>query len=290
MKQTIKNNEGNSVQGKSEVIAALRNIQNKDETFAALTRNMKKLNQRGVEVFAQDGKIQFNGISIDMAEFCSKRGKEVNTFLINLPTTSDVTPTEVSSVQNLFNSFHFEIPNPFEFAQFAAKFLSCYNTDTKEKIINALATLLSNVGFPVIKALTDILPINSVYFEILQTVLKFFLNMADQLENQYQRWKDTRSERNYNPLFDYVDPVVTKRCIEFTQKCVQMCFELKYMTRPALEKLITFFLEWVTFKYSEYEEEKTRAKDRVNHSAEKGFRSLKKNCKVCKGYYFQSRS
>ncbi|KAJ8925280.1 hypothetical protein NQ315_009108 [Exocentrus adspersus] len=47
LKETIRQNEFNEVQGRAEVISAIRNVQNKDEVFAALTRSNKDMNKKG---------------------------------------------------------------------------------------------------------------------------------------------------------------------------------------------------------------------------------------------------
>lgn len=266
----------------------MKNIQNKDETFAALTRNLSKLKKEGIKVFFENGEVQFNGVSIDMTEFSGVPGSKVKAFLTNLPMKSDVTPTELKSMQNLFSNTGIKVPNVLEMAVLAARFLSGYDMDIKEKIITALASLLNAIAGPVLRELGEILPTNRVYVEVFNTVLEFFSRAANEMEDQYQRWKSTKSEKDYNPLFDYVDVEATKRIVEFMKKAVVVCFEMKYMKKTACERLVTFFYEWFVSKYSEYQEEQERKRKRITHSAGERYKATKVSCKVCGGYYFQS--
>lgn len=292
IKETVKQNDGNSAQGKAEVISALRNIQNKDESFAALTRNLSKLSKKGIRVTANNGQIQFNDMSIDMAEFSGTRSHELNAYLSQLPTKTDVTPVEVSSVKNSLSSSlsNVQIPNINEVAMFVAKLLGGYTPDIKEKIISAVAILVDKIAGKIFQQLIEMIPINSMYYKLFKVVMLFFSGIAKDLEDQYQRWKMTKSEEDFNPLFDYVNPENSKRVLELISKSVDFCFELKYMRREAIEKLIKFFYEWFAKKYSDYEDEKKRNTARQTHSALKDFKSKKMDCPICKGYYFQKQS
>lgn len=287
LKETVKQNDSNSIKGKAEVISALRNIQNKDETFASLTRNLSKLSKKGIRVHAEGGKIQFNGISIDMADFCNVKSNEVDVFLAGLPVKNDVTQSDVSSVMTVLNVKDINIPNIYELAQYITKFLSGYNSDIKEKIIEALSILIARIGKDVINELKSILPKNTVYYEIFQTVLKFFSQMAQELEVQYEQWQKTKLQKYYNPLFDNVDVNAAKRYIELMEKVVTFCFEMQHMTSYAIKKMVTFTLNWVVNKVEEYQNENERKKNRTTYSAKAGFRTYRQTCNVCGGYYFQ---
>lgn len=288
LKSTINQNEGNTVSGKAEVIAALRNIQNKDETFAALTRNLGKLNKKGIKVFFKNGEVQFNGVSIDMTEFSAVPGGKVNAFLTNLPTKTEVTPTEVTVMKKVFKMSGIKVPIAFEIVTLAARILSGYDIDIKEKIITAFASLLNAIAGPVLTELGEILPKNSVFTELFNNVLEFFSRAAGEMEDQYQRWKSTKSEKDYDPLFDYVDVDVAKRSVELMKKAVVICFEIKNMRIAACQRLIRFFYEWFARKYTEYQEEQERKQKRIVHSAGERYKATRVSCKVCGGYYFQS--
>lgn len=281
------------MKGKAEVISALRNIQNKDETFAALTRNMSKLNKKGIKVFAHDGQIKFNGINIDMAEFCSVKGGEVNSFLTRLPVQTDVTPSEMSKMQNVFKTNGITMTDITlgDLAKCAAIFLKPYENNIKEKIIKALSQLInSTIVQPIIEVLTNYMPKNNVYVEMLQLVLKFFAQQAQQLEGQYQKWKHTKSEADYNPLFDHLNIENTKRYIDLMQKAVMYAFKLNHLTEDALRHLIGYVFDWFVQKYNDYEEAAKCKQERISHSAKEHFNPIKVDCSLCGGHYFQNKS
>lgn len=266
----------------------MKNIPNKDEAFAALTRNLSKLNKKGVKVFAQDGKIQFDGIPIDITEFSTVNKNKLDTFLSNLPNSRDTTSTDFSNTSNIFNSNNFKTTNILEMAQLVSHVLQGYNGSIKEMIVETLVTLLNSIEIPILEELRQMFPDLGMYTNLITLILRFFSEKASSLEEQYEKWIYTKSYEDYNPLFDYVDLDKCKRALEFMQKAIDVSFDFLVMKRHALEQLMKYFYEWFAQNYSDYVDDKNRDKKTKAHSAEENFISEKKSCKICNGVYFDS--
>ncbi|KAJ8965249.1 hypothetical protein NQ314_004261 [Rhamnusium bicolor] len=145
LKETVRQNSGSEVHGRAEVISAIRNIQNKDEVFAVLTRANKNMNKHGIKFVSADGKIKLNGIDIDMNEFMSMNKKNAETFLSKL-SKSDPTPVETRSMRKMISNTlnNFSLPDIGTLVSYAVILLNCYDNNIKSKIIDALASLLAS--------------------------------------------------------------------------------------------------------------------------------------------------
>lgn len=287
LKETVRRNDGNAVQGKTEVIAALRTIYNKDDTFAALTRNLAKLNKKGIKVFAQNGQIQFNGVAIDMTEFCAIKGTEVNSFLNNLPLNNDVKDVQVLHLQKLFNLNGINMPNINEIVTFSAKLINCYNNNVKGMIISTVAKVLVHITEPLRNILKEMLPNSSRwYLLVLEGVLKFFAEIAKIFEEKYQNWEKTKSKDEYLPLFDTVDLEKVKRCIKFMEMAISTCCEFTTNTQKFFERIIRYCYVFICDTWNEFEQKKERKSERECHSAKMRFTPYKVTCNVCGGHYF----
>ncbi|XP_072397360.1 uncharacterized protein [Diabrotica undecimpunctata] len=103
MKETIRQKEGNQVQGRAEVIKTIRNIANKDDVFAALTRNNKLMNRNGIRFSANGGEIILNGQTINMNEFIGMNREHASAFLSNLPTEPHISISDTNSMIDNFS-------------------------------------------------------------------------------------------------------------------------------------------------------------------------------------------
>lgn len=286
MKETIRQNNFNEARGRAEVISAIRNIQNKDEVFAVLTRLNKDLTRKGIKISASGGDIVLNGVKVDFNEFSAMNKKQTTSFLSNLSrleATPDETADTRSIVSNVFKGF--SISDIESVTNVTVKMLYYCTGDVKSKIISALASLLSSLTQPLLRYLDEIFPNHSKFARLLEMVVQFFIRQTEKLEEQYKMWITTGNDSYYNPVFQYVNLEKTKRCLKFFEKAVNMYIKGPQLTELALKGLLTFFHNWLAQKICEYQEETNRVTSRRDHSALSP--STRSDCRKCDGYYFK---
>lgn len=251
---------------------------------------MNKLNQKGVQIFAKNGQIQLNGITIDTVDISKVKTTEIDTFLADL-SFNKVTSNDISTFRGLLKSSSINISNHSElatFAIFAAKLLGNFKYEIKENIITAVATLIREIGHPFLNEFRKALPENEMHYKILQVVFQYFTEKAKEMEDQYQQWIKNKSQKDYIPLFDYASPKRIERATEFIEKAVMACFNLKFMKRNAIEELVGCFTNWALKNYSDYEDKLETKENRIKHSGQEHFKPTKIACRVCGGYYFSN--
>lgn len=288
MKETIRQNNFNEAQGRSEVIAAIRNIQNKDDVFAVLTRSNKDMNKKGIKVSASGGDIVLNGVKIDYNEFAAMNKNDATSFLSNLSSYVEPTPVDRASTQLIVSDLfkNVSISDIESITNITMKLLSFCSGDIKTKIIGALASLIASLAQPFLKGLDEIFPNHSKYAQLLEMVVSFFARKAEALEEQYKTWIKTDDDRYFSPVFRNIDVKQIRRAVQFFELVVDMyCKGTKYLTEIALKELIEFFYKWLAQKVYEYQQDKERATSRRNHSALSP--SGKINCTKCGGHYYK---
>ncbi|XP_018569135.1 uncharacterized protein LOC108909309 isoform X1 [Anoplophora glabripennis] len=289
VKETIRQNNLNEAQGRAEVISAIRNIQNKDEVFAVLTRSNKDMNKKGIRISASGGEIVLNGVSIDFNEFAAMNKKEASSFLSNLPQSERV-PVDTASTRSMVSNIltDFSIRDIESITNITLRLLSFCDGDIQSKIINALHMLLANLPDPIRLLLDQIFPNQSKYIYVMEVVINFFAKAAGHLEELYKNWIETGDDSYYNPLFRHIDVKQTKRAVKFFTDAVNMYYTGTHLTELALRELLTFFRCWLTKKIYEYQQDAERADKRRIHSASSPSRKM--SCSVCGGYYYQPRN
>nr|XP_023024204.1 uncharacterized protein LOC111512325 [Leptinotarsa decemlineata] len=242
MKDTIRQNDGNTVKGKAEVISAIRKIANKDDVFAALTRTKKTLNENGVRFYASGGEITLNGQAINLNEFTSLNKSDVSTFLSNIPSKTTVSPAEVNFIKGLFANLDSGLPNIESVVRYAVSLLGTYDGSIQRLIIKAVGQLAIALTKGIVKTLEEICPSQPKYFSLLNVVMEYFVKMAVDLESQYSRWRSTGSAQDFQPYFKNVQADDKKElCIWFVQKAVRICFSGDELRTAALKELLSFF-------------------------------------------------
>lgn len=246
-----------------------------------------------MKIIAQNGEFRINDVTIDMTEFSSSSVvcNGLRNFFRRFPAQKEVNLFEVNAIHKFISeSNDFSISYEFDLIVFAVKFLGSFETSVKKKIIRGFAHLVnSTIVQPIIDVLSEYMPKVRIYTELFQNLLDFFSLLAEELENQYQTWRQSHKQY-YNPLFSHLDIEDTKRYIELIKEIIYS-FDSNSLTKDASQKLITFLFEWFAKKYTEFEEDadlKTQRANRFSNSVLSRLPTRFKTCDVCNGYYFKN--
>lgn len=306
MKETFRS-QGEGVKGKAEVISAIRNIPNKDEVFAALTRNNKAMNKNGIRFSADQGEIKLNGLKVDINEFVGMNKEKVNVFLKSVsgqnPTpmpsanstgASTSNTTLLNAVDSVMSTLNIDRSNvtPLKIVLFMTDLLKFCSEDTRglfvEAVSQTIRDLLSRVSGPLLQELDNVLPSReSLFVELAQMLIGFFKDKADDLENNYQEYKMTGNKQYFNSLFETINPSTVKRTVIFFEYAINFSFEgrlLKYTVLKNISDYIAAGLAKLIFDGTQKIEQE---KERSRHSA--GYRPKKEICSICNGYYFTNK-
>lgn len=288
MKETIRQNGGDAVRGKAEVISTIRQIQNKDEVFATLTRNNKEFNRKGVRFAASNGKISLNGVLIDMAEFGAMNKNDAISFIDSIPSQIqvEIPSNEATSLKtNITNIFsNISTEDLLKIYNTTERMINMYKFDVKLLILEAVDQLLKHIGFDVMKYLKELFPNFGYFPQIMRVVLKFLSKSADELEIKYQRWIQYGNAEDFLPIFNYINVDKVKRYITLFEYGIDALFIGNQLRDDVLKALIQYFLTWFTNKcYTDVVDENREQKRRL-HSA--NYKSTKTKCTICQGYYF----
>lgn len=304
MRETM-NNHNDSTRAKAEVISAIRNIPNKDEVFAALTRNTKRLTKAGVKYSADGGKITLSGIVVDMNEVIGLNPKQAETFFNNLnreaPTigkinqqtsTSNTTglktalsrmlsdlKVEEGSGMNL-NNLVVLTSNLFKFC------CSDVRTQVVEAVRQAVNYVLNILLKPLVDDIDKIIPKNEQCYQFLRIGMSFFSKIVDEWEERYQMYVETGDEQYYHSLFDAVKPEYAKRAVTFFEFIVRSSFNGESLATNVLNKMSGYITAWVVQKIDEFSQSVIRRNALRAHSAT--YRPRKIHCSCCGGYYYKS--
>ncbi|KAG5879124.1 hypothetical protein JTB14_031671 [Gonioctena quinquepunctata] len=282
MKETIRQNNGNDVTGRAEVISAIRNIQNKDEVFAALTRSNRAMNENGVKFFAQGGDITLNGQTINFNEFSSLTKKDVGAFLSNIPAKTNISPTEVSLMQTLISNI--QLPSIDTLAHYAIRMLGSYDGDIQRMVLTAVSQLFAVLTLAVRQTLQEIFPNQSEYIDLLSVVMEFFGLKAMEMGDQYEQWRSSGSSQQYESWFKDIDGSNSDKYIWLFQKAVTMYFQgSAQLTQVALKELLNFFYNWLAKQMLEYQMKEEAEERRDAHSA--GSLRFEVTCTTCAGHF-----
>ncbi|KAF7279925.1 hypothetical protein GWI33_006596 [Rhynchophorus ferrugineus] len=303
MKETIRS-QGDSSRGKAEVISAIRKIQNKDDVFAALTRNNREMNRKGIKYSIDAGEIKFNGISVDMNEFVALNKKEAQIFLGKiseqspnpLPTVQadSISANFSNNVRNTLSAMNIDVSslNYSTVILEAFNLLAVFTEDIREKLLNIVQKTIDYILEKCVGGLltefNEIIPKKSQFSECLQWIISYFTTRANELESKYQLYKQTGNSIYYDPLFDHVNPEWAKRGVYFFEYAVKLCYHWDTLLPEALRKISEYVAGWIVKYIYDDNVNKQKEKNRVMHSA--GFRNVKVKCAICGGYYFQEKS
>ncbi|RZC37512.1 hypothetical protein BDFB_008295, partial [Asbolus verrucosus] len=290
MKETIRQNDGNVAKGQAEVIRTIRNINNKDQVFATLTRWNKLMNENKVRFAVKNGDITLNGKVVDMGQFAVMERNEVATFLTRLPNTPKPTEANVRTVNSMITN-SFRNTNLVEVGKLTFGILQILgNTDLimTEKIISAVASVINALtGNPVgyLKVLDEIFPNHAKYFKLINMVTGHFQKLVNVVEEKYKQWLATKDPSYEEPYFIRLSLDAAERAVEIFNIVTKVYFMGTTLTEHGLKMLLTSFTEWFTRQVYIYQENQQRKADRIEHN--QNVRALKIRCSHCGGYYYE---
>ncbi|XP_064211667.1 uncharacterized protein LOC103313132 isoform X1 [Tribolium castaneum] len=288
LKETIRQNEGNVQKGQAEVISTIRNIKNKDDVFATLTRTNKAMHRNKVRFSAVNGEISLNGVPVDMSAFAKMEKNEVITFLTSLPNAPNPTTADIRNMSvTIRNSFYgINASQVGALAVGLVKLFGSSDLTIQEKIISAVSELvqylLTQVG--IMDELDRIFSTVDKYFRLINMVNRYFQSLINVVEEQYQRWLETRDPDLEEPYFFRLSLDYAKRAAELFNLVSEAYFTGTKLNAFGLKKLQEYFVTWFTNQVYSYEERQLRRDQRRQHSQQPRTR---KHCPDCGGYFYQ---
>ncbi|XP_050301172.1 uncharacterized protein LOC126739502 [Anthonomus grandis grandis] len=292
---------GNENKGAAEVILSMRKIPSKTEVFAALTRNNKLLNEKGVKFSAQNGDIYFNGMKVDLNQFMGLSGKRTEKFLVNLgkepipvqnsSSSSSSTVALKSAIANVISDFKIKLSNMdlLQVVQLTKKIVPFLSKDVLAKVVNAvlnsLETYLLERGKEVFEELDKILPKDVWYMKFINMAISYFREQAEELERRYQLYQITGDPQYYSTIFDKVNLDYFKRIVTFFEWVVNNSYSDEKLATSALRKMVDYVHSWIAGIIFEKRQRDAKEKQVEKHSKEYEVRKV--CCELCEGHYFQ---
>ncbi|XP_072397359.1 uncharacterized protein [Diabrotica undecimpunctata] len=278
MKETIRQNEGNQVQGRAEVIKTIRNIANKDDVFAVLTRNNRLMNRNGIRFSANGGEITLNGLTINMNEFIGMNNERARAFLSNLHTESHISISDTNSMIDNFSLNNWSIPNVEVFAGFAFTLTSIFSNDIQcmimELVERAIELLLKYFN-RIVKETFG----NSAHQEIMVAVMEYFAGQASTVLQRYTTWRSTGNPHYYELYFVQVpvDPSERRRWI--FSRMVKICHE----AGEFIVNIKDYLEAWLLNRIAQRQLRDEAIGRRDEHSSRN---TNTVSCTICGGNYF----
>lgn len=306
-KETIRVNNGDVQAGRSEVICSMRNVGNRDEVMAVLTRNNKLFNKDGVRFSANNGDIRLNGMKVDILEFGAMAKSGRTQVLGDLPgipqPTVPPTDSRVSlgdTINSLFKVDHrlssyasMICTSGVSFVMTARNILEDYSDEIQNILIKICKELidraLKSTGI-------DILQLISKYFMdisnnplvvLLEFVVTFFKEQAFEYEKTYNEAKeaakqlDNFSETDFNAKYFILPGNLVKTTMWFERAV----YHLRNDFDNLLRELLQFIMNTISQKILELSYEEERYQNRISQTTQKLHRIP---CTVCQGYYFST--
>ncbi|XP_048523532.1 uncharacterized protein LOC109540647 isoform X1 [Dendroctonus ponderosae] len=303
VRQTM-SDHSDGASGRAEVISTIRNIENKNEVFAALTRNQKRLTKSGIRYSAGDGEITFNGMAVDMNQFIGLNHKQSEIYLNNL--AQDITSNQPSinsssningdnvTLTNTVNSLlrtiqidssQVDISN---LVRVVSNLLSFCNEPVKNMVVKAVDQsvkfIMKHLSEDIIKLIDTIIPKNNQLSEYFRIGISFFSQKVDEMEKNYEMFQKTSEEKYNNPLFRILSPVKVKRIVQIFEFIVQNSYSGKWLCEAVLNEMSKFISAWITRKVFEYTEKTEKEENRRKYSA--SYKPQIIDCNICGGQYF----
>ncbi|KAL1512704.1 hypothetical protein ABEB36_002250 [Hypothenemus hampei] len=294
----------NQTQARAEVISALRKIHNKDEVFAALTRNTRTFTKAGIRFSASDGQISFGNIAVDLNEFCKMNKLQSEAYLMDFRQNQPRPPTTYTSnntrniqletiISNCYTDMkvkmsQISIHNVVKVVQILTRMLS---GDVREKLTSIAHTVISKVLHTltrsVINEIDEFLPRQNQFIDFFQILLSYFYKKTEEIEEKYKKYIRTGDCQYYEPMFDYISPVTGKRLIQIFEFLVNNSYSKLTLCKAVVDKLSEYF----TKKLMKYVFDKIEEKRRQDELAAyyRRFNQPKRvNCSICGGYFYEN--
>lgn len=288
-KQTIKQNSGNVQQGNAEVIKTIRNIPNRDEVFATLTRSNKALNRLGIKFAANNGEISFDGLAVNINEVLDMSKKDIGVFFENLkkyegaasrPTDADVIFTK-KAIEKTFGTFNYNEDILGQISNFWTTTVPSRNVLEKcILIISKLLAILQRDHVKIIDAI-DLIFQNkgSRVNKLIEMVSTFLGEKSQYLENQFKLWIIGHTDC-YNELFTNIKSKnVSKRLMFFME---HFCNQLLSGPQRFFQDFIKYSINYISKEMLQYQQ--TTELNENRRQADIPVRKI--DCTTCGGYYY----
>lgn len=286
-KETVRQNDSNLVRGRADVIKTIRNIPNKDDVFAVLTRNNRMMNEKGVKFYASEGGISLNGHSINTNEFIIMNKQEASAFLSNLPLKTDISAVDQTRFINSFSLNNLPMTNVQHFAEYALRLIGTFGINIQGMLLQIVQDILPIVIEFLGSLMNEIFPENSAGTGVLHIVMEYFGGKAIEFLKNFETWRKTGSHFDYDKDFADLPTNKTERYTWIFVKLVNLCFSKGRLNQLELLDIIKYTEKSILNEIVDYEKKKEENKRRDDHSPK---RPQEIKCTVCSGYYFQSGS
>ncbi|KAF2896019.1 hypothetical protein ILUMI_10166 [Ignelater luminosus] len=302
MKETVRQNNGDVSTARAEVISTIRNMGNKDEVFAILTRNNKLFNKNGIRFSAENGEITLNGMSVDILEFGSMTGTERTQLLTDLPSRPQPSIRNTNNTTEIINTvitgmnYGQLIINGCTFAEIAATLLQGFSSGVQEKVIRICKILcdklMESMDFPKISADYFSHISNEPFEVILRFVIDFLKIKVNSRETNYEQQKAAAAllpdfnEENFNREWGIL-PTSTNRAVVWFERIVNTFVMGISIDELLLRELIQYINNIIIERILDYCDGIERCRNREKNTTKNLY---KISCKVCGGYYYSQTS
>ncbi|XP_060536449.1 uncharacterized protein LOC132708259 isoform X2 [Cylas formicarius] len=284
-KETIRQQGGNQARGRAEVISTIRNIPNKDDLFAALTRNNKAMNREGIKFSADQGQIKLNGVAINMDQFARQTKTQTQTFFENLmnqqATEIDASPPSEGFSWSL-DGWTLDSAKTLTYLTGIFKIVLCFDKSTTEKVVQVVHTVLMTLSKPLINELNSLMKgTYQACRQVMMLVMNVFYEIVHSWEKKYNKWKETGDSKYFDPFFNYVDPASAKRLKKFLNKALELSVSGERVVSWVIEKAVEYVTTWITKKLFDNNQREERARNEKRH-----YNLRRVECFTCWGTYF----
>ncbi|CAG9863229.1 unnamed protein product [Phyllotreta striolata] len=285
MKETVRRCEGNQMRGQAEVIKTIRNIPNKDEVFAVLTRTNKLMNEKGVKFFAGDGTIQLNGYIINMNDFMILNKQEASTFLSNLPLNENVTVNDTNAFINKYSLTNWtNSPNWMYFAAYALRLIGRYESDVQGMLMQIARDVSNAVQKYVDSYLNEIIDRNLWTSKVLKWVMEYYSGKSVEFLKTFKKWLATGDCNYFKENYVDLSGIVTERNVKIISMLIRLSFKEGKLNSHEFLEITDYVMKLTLKKICKYRKDEERSKE-INQNDTK--QCTKVQCKICDGYYFQ---
>ncbi|KAL3276229.1 hypothetical protein HHI36_020945 [Cryptolaemus montrouzieri] len=274
--ETISRYGGSVQKGRAEVISTLRQVKNINEVFAFLGKNNKRFNEMGIRFSASDGRVAFNGVTVDLVEVMAMSTTDVYSFFRDLPASSN--PINVDSIKPSIKLDFGCCFNENAFTIVCSAVSIAVKAETLvEKILGVLRTFLEYVivetSFDTV--MSNLFPKDAKYLHYVDMLLSFIKKCVQEIQEDYSANRQGR----FSFLYRYLDNLeeAEKKLLFMQMVCSELLSAFRYCTFSGItRKLFQYLEQWILSIVIERENTVLPPSDRKRVP-----------CGKCSGYYFE---
>lgn len=294
LKETIRV-QGDVQRGTAEVIKTIRTANDPVEMFAFLSKNNKLFNENQVRFTMENGRINLNGVPIDMNTFNPMSIAQKISFLSELPPIPSGAPPP--GAKTIFTYVNWDslliqgvklIINSSSVAQFTSNVFKMFSEAVQEKLSDitykfVIELLESRRDFFIMLKKWN--PQEELIVKILKIILKYFEELAQDFIRKYENEKrlaayrpDYKEQEFDNSFFQNTSGI--NIAIKFIEKAI-LCYT---MGSSGLRELIRFAYETLAQELYSAAERELRQEVRVRSVFPR--LKIKTSCTDCGGHYY----